>query len=200
MLTPLCSLQSSVETTECPTSTPLHPIEGSSAPFDTLQGHWGAQNQPTHSIMEQQGQVTLKLNKTQKERKRTQFVYRTARVVNRIHEKVDFNCEVGLKNRIINLMWLHVENRFSENNVCTWKLCCECGSNGNNWTNFWTDSGGIGPSRPTGNPKHQKQQQQQKLAICWVISKYFQTSASHFPPRSWKMYCEVQELQVKKYE
>ena len=62
------------------------------------------------------GQVTLKLNKTQNERRRT------AGVVKRIHEKVDFNCEVGLKNRIINLMWWHVENRFSENNVCTWQL------------------------------------------------------------------------------
>ena len=36
------------------TTTPLHPIQWSSAPFETLQGHWGAQNQPTHSIMEQQ--------------------------------------------------------------------------------------------------------------------------------------------------
>ena len=52
-------------------------------------------------------------------------------------------------------MW-HVENRFSENNVCTWQLCCDCGSYWNNWINYWTDSGNTGPSRPTGNPKHQQ--------------------------------------------
>ena len=129
------------------------PIEWS-APFETLQGLWGAQNQPTHSIMEQERASNAEV-KTQTERWRTEFVYRTARVVNRIHEKVDFNCEVGLKNWIINLMWWHVENRFSENNVCTWQLCCNCGCCRNSWTNFWTDSGGIGPSRPTGNPKQQ---------------------------------------------
>ena len=82
------------------------------------------------------GQVTLKLNKKQPERRRTEFVYRTARVVNRKHEKVDFNCEVGLKNRSINIMWWNVENRFSENNICTWQLCCDCGCCRNNWTNF----------------------------------------------------------------
>ena len=91
------------------------------------------------------GQVKIKLNKTQTER-RTEFVYRTARVVSRLHEKVDFNREIGLKNRIINFMWWHVENLFSENKVCTWQLCCGCGSCRNNWTNFWPDSGGTGPS------------------------------------------------------
>ena len=62
------------------------------------------------------GQVTLKLNKTRTER-RTEFVYRTSRVVYSIHYNVDFSREIGLKNRIINLMLWHVENRFSENNV-----------------------------------------------------------------------------------
>ena len=111
-------------------------------------------NQPWNN----RGQVTLKLNKTQTEQRRTEFVYRTARVKDRIQEKVDFNREIGLKNRIINLMWWHVENRFSENNVFTWQLCCDCVSCRNNWTNFWTDSGGTGPSRPTGNRKQQQQQ------------------------------------------
>ena len=104
------------------------------------------------------GQVTPKINKTQTMRGRTEFVYRTDGVVKRIHEKVDFNCEVGLNNRIIIPMWWHVEYRFFENNVCTWQLCCDCGSCRNNWTNFWTDSGATGPSRPTGNPEQQQQQ------------------------------------------
>ena len=61
-------------------------------------------NLPIHS-WNNRGQVTLKLNKTQTEWRRTEFVYRTARRVKIIHEKLDYNCEVGLKNRIINLMW-----------------------------------------------------------------------------------------------
>ena len=82
------------------------------------------------------GQVMLKLFMTQTERRRTEFVFRTDRVVNRINEKVDFNWDFGLKNRIINLMWWYVEDRFSENNVCTWQLCCNSGCCRNKWTIF----------------------------------------------------------------
>ena len=98
-------------------------------------------------------QVTLKIDKPQTKRRRTEFVYRTARVENRIHEKIDFKCEVGLNTRIINPLCWHVENRFFEKNVCKWQLCCDCASCRINWTNFWTDSGDTGPSRQTGNPK-----------------------------------------------
>ena len=141
----LVSMDYKIRTTECPTSTPLHSIERSSAPFEFLQGHEEHKiNLPIQS-WNNRGQVKIKLNKTQTER-RTDFVYRTAKVVSRLHDKVDFNREIGLKNRIINLMWWHVENLFFENKVCTWQLCCDCGSRRNNWTNFWTDSGGTGPS------------------------------------------------------
>ena len=68
----------------------------------------------------------FKLNNCRKEKTRGEFVYRTCRVINRINEKIQFANPLGLKLRIINLMWKFVDNRFFDSHPCTWQRCCDC--------------------------------------------------------------------------
>ena len=76
------------------------------------------------------------LNKCKKEKTRGEYIYRTCRVINRINEQIQFANHVGLKSRIVNLMWKFVDNGFSDSNLCTWQLCCDFYDCRNIWTSF----------------------------------------------------------------
>ena len=80
--------------------------------------------------------ILFKLNKCKKERTRGAFVYGTCKVINRKKRKIQFTNPVGLKSRIVNLMWKFVDNRFCDSDPCTWQLCCDCRDCRNIWTSF----------------------------------------------------------------
>ena len=80
--------------------------------------------------------MVFKLNKCKNEKTRGEFVYRTCRIIKRINERIQFANPLGLKSRIVSLMWKFVDNRFSDSNPCTWQLCCDCCDCRNIWTSF----------------------------------------------------------------
>ena len=57
---------------------------------------------------------------------RDSFFFRTQRVANNLPIDVNFTNPVGLKNRLLSLMHQKLKEKFDENNVCTWRLCCDC--------------------------------------------------------------------------
>ena len=67
----------------------------------------------------------FKLPKTRNEKARNDFFFRTCRLANRIEKNIEFNTKKGLKNRVLNFMWKFVNERFNENNICSWHLCCD---------------------------------------------------------------------------
>ena len=67
---------------------------------------------------------------------RNDFFFRTCRLANRIEKYIEFNTKKGLKNRVLNFMWKFVNERFDENNICSWHLCCDCQICRNNRTIF----------------------------------------------------------------
>ena len=78
----------------------------------------------------------FKLPKTRTEKARNDFFFRTCRLANRIEKYIEFNTKKGLKNRVLNFMWKFVNERFDENNICSWHLCCDCQICRNNRTIF----------------------------------------------------------------
>ena len=62
-------------------------------------------NIPTCNPEAGRSTMFFKLNKCKKEKTRGEFVYRTCRIVNRINEKIQFANPLGLKSRIVGLMW-----------------------------------------------------------------------------------------------
>ena len=78
----------------------------------------------------------FKLPKTRTEKARNDFFFRTCRLANRIEKYIEFNTKKGLKNRVLNFIWKFVNERFDENNICSWHLCCDCQIFRNNRTIF----------------------------------------------------------------
>ena len=78
----------------------------------------------------------FKLPNTRTEGARREFVFRTCRVANRLQKYIDLRDVQGLKAKLIQLMWKFVEERYSEVNVCTWQLFCDCHLCRNTWTLF----------------------------------------------------------------
>ena len=63
----------------------------------------------------------FKQYKTRTEKARGESVFRNCRLVNRIEKNIDISKPIGLKSRLIKIMWKFVDERFSETNVCTWQ-------------------------------------------------------------------------------
>ena len=80
---------------------------------------------PTYNPESGMSTMFFKLNKCKKEKTRGECVYRTCRIINRMNEKIQFANLLGLKLRIVSLMWKFVDNRFSDSNPCKWQLCCD---------------------------------------------------------------------------
>ena len=78
----------------------------------------------------------FKLPKTRTEKARNDFFFRTCRLANRIEKYIEFNTKKGLKNRVLIFMWKFENERFDENNICSWHLCCDCQICRNNRTIF----------------------------------------------------------------
>ena len=76
---------------------------------------------------------SFKLWKTRTEKGRSEFVFRNCRLVNRLDEYIDFMNPQGLKNRLLKLMW-KFDEKYSESNLCTWQLSCDCPTCRNKWT------------------------------------------------------------------
>ena len=76
------------------------------------------------------------LKKTRTEKRRSEFIFQTCRLANKIDDKIKFHEAKNLKARLIKLMWEFVEKKFSSSNVCTWQLCCDCQKCRNLWTIF----------------------------------------------------------------
>ena len=57
---------------------------------------------------------------------RDSFFFRTQRVVNNLPIDINFGNPVGLKNRLLSLMHQKLREKFNEDNICTWKICCDC--------------------------------------------------------------------------
>ena len=57
---------------------------------------------------------------------RDSFFFRTQRVVNNLPSDINFGNPVGLKNRLLSLMHQKLREKFNEDNICTWKICCDC--------------------------------------------------------------------------
>ena len=77
-------------------------------------------NIPTCNPESGRSTMFFKLNKCKKEKTRGAFVYRTCRIINRINEKIQFANLLGLKLRIVSLMWKFVDNRFSDSKPVLW--------------------------------------------------------------------------------
>ena len=69
---------------------------------------------------------TFKLRKTRTEKGWSNFIFRNCRLVNRLDDYIDFMNTQRLKNRLLKLLWKLVDEKYSESNVCTWQLSCDC--------------------------------------------------------------------------
>ena len=78
----------------------------------------------------------FKLWKTRTEKGRSEFVFRNCRLVNRLDDYIDFMNPQGLKNRLVKLMCKFFGEKYSESNVCTWQLSCDCPTCRIKWTLF----------------------------------------------------------------
>ena len=78
----------------------------------------------------------FELWKTRTEKGRSEFVFRNCRLVNRLDNYIDFMNQQGLRNRPPKLMWIFVDEKYSESNVCTWQFSCDCPTCRNKWTLF----------------------------------------------------------------
>ena len=78
----------------------------------------------------------FKSAKIRTENARGEFTKRTSRIANRIDKHDDFTNKTGLKNRILQLMWNFMDEKYNENNICTWQLACDCNQCRNKWTIF----------------------------------------------------------------
>ena len=78
----------------------------------------------------------FKLWKTRTVKARSESVFRNCRLVNRLDDYIDFLNPQGLKNRLLKLMWKFVNEIYSESNVCTWQLSCDCPTCRNKCTLF----------------------------------------------------------------
>ena len=68
----------------------------------------------------------FKLTKTRTEKARSQFTFKTCRIANRLEHLKNLWDPHGLKNRILRTMWNFFEKKYSERNICTWQLFCDC--------------------------------------------------------------------------
>ena len=76
------------------------------------------------------------LTKKRLEKLRGEFFFRTQRIINRLHQSIDFGNQHGLKHRILEQMWNDIMMRYKTENVCTWQICCDCQHCREKWTNF----------------------------------------------------------------
>ena len=91
----------------------------------------------------------FKLWKTRTEKGRSEFVFRNCRLDNRLDYYIDFVNPQGLKNRLLKLMWKFVDEKYSESNVCTWQLSCDCPTCRNKWTTGALSPAAISREFPT---------------------------------------------------
>ena len=73
----------------------------------------------------------FEMTKTRTEEARSEF---TCRISNGLENLINLREPSGLKNRILRTIWNVFEKKFSERNICTWQLFCDC----QNWRNYWT--------------------------------------------------------------
>ena len=60
------------------------------------------------------------------EEPRGEIVFKNCQFVNRMDKYVAFENDLGLKNIIIAIMRRFVSESYSEKNVCTWQVFCDC--------------------------------------------------------------------------
>ena len=61
-----------------------------------------------------------------KESQRSDFFYRTCKIVNRMDKHVNFMETRGLKGRLLKCLWNFYNHHFDINNTCTWYPNCGC--------------------------------------------------------------------------
>ena len=66
------------------------------------------------------------LTKKLLEKSRGEFFFRTQRIANRLHYRIDFGNQHGLKHRVLKQIWNDIMMRYKPENVCTWLICCDC--------------------------------------------------------------------------
>ena len=108
----------------------------------------------------------FKMTKTRTEKARSEFTFKTCRIANCLENLINLREPSGLKNRILRTMRNFFEKKFSERNICTWQLFCDCENCRNYWTLIQFDDWDFRPFSTAVNP--QQQQQQQK---CWEGSR-----------------------------
>ena len=69
----------------------------------------------------------FKFSTTRTETPRGEFTLRTCRWINNLHDFMDFSVTTGLKGGTPAIMWKFMKSGFSENNVCSWIIFCDCG-------------------------------------------------------------------------
>ena len=61
-----------------------------------------------------------------KESQRSDFLYRTCKIVNRMEKHVNFMDTRGLKGRLLKCLWKFYNDHYDINNTCTWYPNCGC--------------------------------------------------------------------------
>ena len=78
----------------------------------------------------------FKMTKARTEKARSEFNFKTCRIANRLENLINLREPSALKNRILRTMWNFFEKKFSERNICTWQLFCDCQNSRNYWILF----------------------------------------------------------------
>ena len=101
-----------------------------------LNGETSGIERPEVHTKETRNNEIFKLTKTRTEKARSEFTFKTCRISNRLENLINLREPSGLKNRIFRTMWNFFEKKFSERNICTWQLFCDCRNCRNYWTLF----------------------------------------------------------------
>lgn len=104
----------------------LSSLENSGNQISNLKSGSGSNQRRVQGVFEQSPARTEKM--------RGEFIFRVCRIANRIHPNVNFENKIGLKDRIIKQMWATFNEKYSETNICTWQIACDCQVCRNNWT------------------------------------------------------------------
>ena len=120
----------------------------------------------------------FKMTKTRTEKARSEFTFKTCRIENRLENLINLREPSGLKNRILRTMWNFFEKKFSERNICTWQLFCDCQNCRNYWTLFQFDDRDVRPFSTAVNPQQQTNQYVKILHVRLGV-------ANNMHPLSW---------------
>ena len=74
----------------------------------------------------------------------------------RLNKNIDFLNPKGLKKRVLKEMWKFVNGSFSDQNICTLQLHCDCGTSRELDKILMCDSREIVPSVITENPQNKQ--------------------------------------------